>query len=147
MITFRVVYFIFLTEAKLYSNWKLQNKTQTQTKPLVCLQGHYRFCEALYCLGEVQLALQANCSAKSLCKADPEGIKDLDQQRQKIISEFSYTRGIITYCEKRPFLSNDDQHFRILSNQEKGGRSMLIQRAKSYSCLLTEVLAVHELEP
>ncbi|KAM6907188.1 E3 ubiquitin-protein ligase TTC3 [Xenentodon cancila] len=56
-------------------------------------KGHYRFCEALYSLGELQLALQANLSARTLCKDDHEGIKDLEQQHQKL-SEFSYTKVV-----------------------------------------------------
>ncbi|XP_072230625.1 E3 ubiquitin-protein ligase TTC3 isoform X2 [Leuresthes tenuis] len=53
-------------------------------------KGHYRFCEALFCLGEVSLAFQANSSAKSLCKDDQDGLKVLDQQHQKFIIEITH---------------------------------------------------------
>ncbi|XP_061596553.1 E3 ubiquitin-protein ligase TTC3 isoform X2 [Cololabis saira] len=53
-------------------------------------KGHYRFCEALYSLGEFHVALQANRTARSLCQDDHEGMKDLEQQRQKLVAEFSH---------------------------------------------------------
>uniref|UniRef100_A0A8C2WNS4 RING-type E3 ubiquitin transferase n=1 Tax=Cyclopterus lumpus TaxID=8103 RepID=A0A8C2WNS4_CYCLU len=46
-------------------------------------RGHYRYCEALFSLGEVQKAIEANTMAQSLCKEDQEGIKDLEQQHLK----------------------------------------------------------------
>ncbi|KAM4545794.1 E3 ubiquitin-protein ligase TTC3 [Odontesthes bonariensis] len=63
-------------------------KRATLIKP-TWAKGHYRFCEALFYLGEVALAFQANSSAKSLCKDDQEGLKELEQQHQKFISEIS----------------------------------------------------------
>ncbi|KAF6738227.1 E3 ubiquitin-protein ligase TTC3 [Oryzias melastigma] len=56
-------------------------------------KGHYRFCEALFYLGEHQLALQANCSARQLCKGDPDGLRDLDQQSCKFRAEFQQRKG------------------------------------------------------
>ncbi|MED6264888.1 hypothetical protein CHARACLAT_019769, partial [Characodon lateralis] len=50
-------------------------------------QGHYRYCEALFCMGETNLALEANSTAKSLCKDNPEGLRDLDQQYLKFKPE------------------------------------------------------------
>ncbi|XP_023695952.2 E3 ubiquitin-protein ligase TTC3 [Paramormyrops kingsleyae] len=44
-------------------------------------KGHYRFCDALFALGEHQKALQANLRAIFLCSEDPEGIRDLEQQK------------------------------------------------------------------
>lgn len=54
---------------------------------MVCLQGHYRYCEALFSLGEVKRAVEANKLAQSLCKGDREGVKDLEQQLQKFLGE------------------------------------------------------------
>uniref|UniRef100_A0A3P9JLH2 RING-type E3 ubiquitin transferase n=1 Tax=Oryzias latipes TaxID=8090 RepID=A0A3P9JLH2_ORYLA len=56
-------------------------------------KGHYRFCEALFYLGEYQLALQANSSAKQLCKGDPDGLRDLNQQCCKFTAEFQQRKG------------------------------------------------------
>ncbi|XP_077361008.1 E3 ubiquitin-protein ligase TTC3 isoform X2 [Festucalex cinctus] len=50
-------------------------------------KGHYRYCEALFLLGEVDWAFSANASAQSLCKHDCEGLKDLEQQFQRFTSE------------------------------------------------------------
>ncbi|XP_054482046.1 E3 ubiquitin-protein ligase TTC3 isoform X1 [Anoplopoma fimbria] len=46
-------------------------------------KGHYRFCEALFNLGEVKKAIKANHTARSLCKNDHVGMKDLEQQHLK----------------------------------------------------------------
>uniref|UniRef100_A0A1A7Z5N6 RING-type E3 ubiquitin transferase n=1 Tax=Iconisemion striatum TaxID=60296 RepID=A0A1A7Z5N6_9TELE len=59
-------------------------------KPLWA-KGHYRFCEALFCLDQTQLAFEANKTAKSLCRDNPEGLRDLDQQYQKFMSELTFT--------------------------------------------------------
>lgn len=60
---------------------------------MVWLQGHYRYCEALFFLGEVKMAIEANNSAQSLCKDDQEGIKDLEQQHLKFITEMADAKG------------------------------------------------------
>lgn len=51
------------------------------------MQGHYRYCEALFSLGEVKRAIEANKLAQTLCKRDREGVKDLEQQLQKFMGE------------------------------------------------------------
>ncbi|XP_049448756.1 E3 ubiquitin-protein ligase TTC3-like isoform X9 [Epinephelus fuscoguttatus] len=61
-------------------------KRATLIKPLWA-KGHYRYCEALFSLGEYKMAIEANKLARLLCKADPEGTKDLEQQHQKFIAE------------------------------------------------------------
>ncbi|XP_070773182.1 E3 ubiquitin-protein ligase TTC3 [Enoplosus armatus] len=61
-------------------------KRATLIKPLWA-KGHYRYCEALFFLGEVKMAIEANSSAQSLCKDDLDGIKDLEQQHLKFITE------------------------------------------------------------
>jgi len=59
------------------------------------LQGHYRYCEALFSLGEGQKAIEANTMAQSLCKEDREGVKDLEQQHLKFI-EMPDPKGTFT---------------------------------------------------
>ncbi|XP_041863798.1 E3 ubiquitin-protein ligase TTC3 isoform X2 [Melanotaenia boesemani] len=56
-------------------------------------KGHYRFCEALFSLGEIPLAFKANCSAKSLCRDDQDGLKVLDQQYQKFLGILSSSKA------------------------------------------------------
>ncbi|XP_077402807.1 E3 ubiquitin-protein ligase TTC3 isoform X2 [Vanacampus margaritifer] len=56
-------------------------------------KGHYRYCEALFLLGEVDWAFSANVSAQSLCKHDREGLKDLEQQFQKFTSDVRKCRA------------------------------------------------------
>ncbi|XP_058483305.1 E3 ubiquitin-protein ligase TTC3 [Solea solea] len=55
-------------------------------KPLWA-KGHYRYCEALFSLGEIRKAIEANKLAQSLCGDDHDGVKDLEQQHQKFITE------------------------------------------------------------
>ncbi|XP_034033385.1 E3 ubiquitin-protein ligase TTC3 [Thalassophryne amazonica] len=55
-------------------------------------KGHYRYCEALFFLGEVKMAIDANVLAQRLCKDDHIGIKDLEQQHQKFIAEVTETK-------------------------------------------------------
>lgn len=50
-------------------------------------KGHYRFCDALFYLGEHPKALEANRLAQSACSADPEGYKDLLQQYERLQAE------------------------------------------------------------
>ncbi|KAK7907059.1 hypothetical protein WMY93_015671 [Mugilogobius chulae] len=64
-------------------------KRATLIKPLWA-KGHYRYCEALFGLGEVRRALEANSSAQNLCKDEPEGIKDLEAQHHKFTNHLSH---------------------------------------------------------
>ncbi|XP_045895340.1 E3 ubiquitin-protein ligase TTC3 [Micropterus dolomieu] len=57
-------------------------------------KGHYRYCEALFSMGEIQLALEANDSAQSLCKDDQDGIKDLEQQHLKFTTHAEQLRAM-----------------------------------------------------
>uniref|UniRef100_A0A3B4YY58 RING-type E3 ubiquitin transferase n=1 Tax=Stegastes partitus TaxID=144197 RepID=A0A3B4YY58_9TELE len=66
---------------------------------LVCLQGHYRYCEALFFLGEIRMALEANCLAQTLFEEDNDGMKDLELQHEKFILELSKSQGISTPSE------------------------------------------------
>ncbi|XP_065120960.1 E3 ubiquitin-protein ligase TTC3 isoform X1 [Paramisgurnus dabryanus] len=50
-------------------------------------KGHYRFCDALFYLGEHQKALEANRHAQNACGRDPEGYKDLVQQFERFQTE------------------------------------------------------------
>lgn len=57
------------------------------------LQGHYRFCDALFYLGEHQRALTANRLAQDACGADTEGQKDLLQQHERFQTELQESKG------------------------------------------------------
>ncbi|XP_049623509.1 LOW QUALITY PROTEIN: E3 ubiquitin-protein ligase TTC3-like [Suncus etruscus] len=56
-------------------------------------KGHYRYCDALSMLGELDWALQANIKAQKLCRNDPEGIKDLIQQELKLQKQIEDLQG------------------------------------------------------
>ncbi|KAF0038410.1 hypothetical protein F2P81_008894 [Scophthalmus maximus] len=83
-------------------------KRATLIKPLWA-KGHYRYCEALYSLGEVKNAIEANISAQSLCRDDSEGIKDLEQQHVKFMAETAKPKvGRPKSKNKRPGSTNRD---------------------------------------
>lgn len=56
-------------------------------------QGHYRFCEALFALGEIERAIASNEKAQELCRDSQEGIKDLIQQHSKFKKLMKETAG------------------------------------------------------
>ncbi|XP_029374493.1 E3 ubiquitin-protein ligase TTC3 isoform X2 [Echeneis naucrates] len=55
----------------------------------VWAKGHYRYCDALFSMGAVRKAIDANKSAQILCKNDNEGLKDLEQQFFKFTSSMA----------------------------------------------------------
>ncbi|XP_066477268.1 E3 ubiquitin-protein ligase TTC3 isoform X2 [Tiliqua scincoides] len=57
-------------------------------------KGHYRFCDALSLLGEHRKALEANERGQELCRNNPEGIKDLTQQHDKLKKQMEEIRGV-----------------------------------------------------
>ncbi|XP_063058989.1 E3 ubiquitin-protein ligase TTC3 isoform X2 [Engraulis encrasicolus] len=50
-------------------------------------KGHYRFCEALFLMEQRKKAVKSNERAHTLCKADSEGLKELERQRVKFLEE------------------------------------------------------------
>nr|XP_057942129.1 E3 ubiquitin-protein ligase TTC3 [Doryrhamphus excisus]XP_057942130.1 E3 ubiquitin-protein ligase TTC3 [Doryrhamphus excisus]XP_057942132.1 E3 ubiquitin-protein ligase TTC3 [Doryrhamphus excisus] len=85
-------YVVFANRALCYIRCKKYLEAAFDGKRAVLIEplwakGHYRYCEALFLLGEVNMAITANKSAQSLCKNDYEGVKDLAQQHQKFMSE------------------------------------------------------------
>ncbi|KAA0704441.1 E3 ubiquitin-protein ligase TTC3 [Triplophysa tibetana] len=56
-------------------------------------KGHYRFCDALFYLGEHPKALEANRLAQSSCSADTEGYKDLLQQYDRFQTELQEAKA------------------------------------------------------
>ncbi|XP_062289741.1 E3 ubiquitin-protein ligase TTC3 [Scomber scombrus] len=57
-------------------------KRATMIKPSWA-KGHYRFCEALFLLGKVEMAIEKNVSAQRLCKGNQEGLRELEHQHRK----------------------------------------------------------------
>uniref|UniRef100_A0A1A8RPJ3 RING-type E3 ubiquitin transferase n=1 Tax=Nothobranchius rachovii TaxID=451742 RepID=A0A1A8RPJ3_9TELE len=77
-------------KCKQYLKAAADGKLAVLIKPLWA-KGHYRYCEALFYLGQTQLAFEANSTAKSLCRDNPDELRDLDQQYQKFMSELTFT--------------------------------------------------------
>ncbi|KAK1883048.1 E3 ubiquitin-protein ligase TTC3 [Dissostichus eleginoides] len=71
---------------KKYLKALTDGKRATLIKPLWA-KGHFRFCEALFFLGEGKKAIEANVLARGLCKDSREGLKDLEVQYEKFLLE------------------------------------------------------------
>ncbi|KAL0183327.1 hypothetical protein M9458_022702, partial [Cirrhinus mrigala] len=54
--------------------------------------GHYRFCDALFYLGEHQKALTANRLGQDACAADADGQRDLLQQYERFQTELQESK-------------------------------------------------------
>lgn len=59
-------------------------------------KGHYRFCDALFYLGEHQKAVLANRLAQEACAADVDGHKDLLQQSERFQTELQESKDMKT---------------------------------------------------
>ncbi|XP_078512990.1 E3 ubiquitin-protein ligase TTC3 isoform X2 [Lissotriton helveticus] len=57
-------------------------------------KGHYRFCDALFVIGDFQRALAANEKAQILCQMDPDGVKELSQQNLKFRKAIENKQGL-----------------------------------------------------
>ncbi|XP_008299262.1 E3 ubiquitin-protein ligase TTC3 [Stegastes partitus] len=72
-------------------------------------KGHYRYCEALFFLGEIRMALEANCLAQTLFEEDNDGMKDLELQHEKFILELSKSQG----WTKKTCIKNPGKSFKV----------------------------------
>ncbi|KAM6448322.1 E3 ubiquitin-protein ligase TTC3 isoform 2-T4 [Liasis olivaceus] len=73
-------------------------------------KGHYRFCDALSFLGEHRKALEANERGQDLCKENPEGVKGLIEQYEKLKKQMEEARGVKQnkYRLKKQLLQKND---------------------------------------
>ncbi|XP_066170267.1 E3 ubiquitin-protein ligase TTC3 [Sylvia atricapilla] len=76
-----------------YENAVIDGKRATILKP-DWPKGHYHYCKALALLGKAELALEANEKAQKLCHKNPEGLKELIQQNEKLRKSLQETSGI-----------------------------------------------------
>lgn len=77
---------------RVVSSWNGNHESKCKSR--FCLQGHFRFCEALFFLGEGKKAIEANVLARGLCKDNRDGIKDLEDQHEKFLLEMPEPKGI-----------------------------------------------------
>ncbi|XP_051973434.1 LOW QUALITY PROTEIN: E3 ubiquitin-protein ligase TTC3-like [Xyrauchen texanus] len=105
-------------------------------------KGHYRFCDALFCLGEHQKALEANRLALSVCTADTEGQKDLQQQFERFHAELQESRAEGKSkkmeakngsCRVRVHAASDSLHHPLRSSRpsEAASHSSVLENPKS----------------
>uniref|UniRef100_UPI0037E877C5 E3 ubiquitin-protein ligase TTC3 isoform X2 n=1 Tax=Semicossyphus pulcher TaxID=241346 RepID=UPI0037E877C5 len=94
-------------------------KRATLINPLWA-KGHYRYCEALYLLGELKMAIDANKSAQQICRGTQEGIRDLEQQHLKFVHEVEQVekfKKIMNFrsdgANKAPVAESRPQSFKI----------------------------------
>ncbi|KAF5892632.1 E3 ubiquitin-protein ligase TTC3 isoform X3, partial [Clarias magur] len=87
-------HFLYGNRALCYIRCEKYLKAMGDGKRAIILQrdwakGHYRFCDALFYLGARDKAIESNLAAQSYCTADPEGMKDLQQQYSRFMTEIS----------------------------------------------------------
>ncbi|XP_034297822.1 E3 ubiquitin-protein ligase TTC3 isoform X2 [Pantherophis guttatus] len=83
-------------------------------------KGHYRFCDALSFLGEHRKALEANERGQDLCRDNPEGMKGLIEQHEKLKNQMEEARGIKQnkYRLKKQLLQKNSSEYVSVGNQE-----------------------------
>ncbi|XP_070800411.1 E3 ubiquitin-protein ligase TTC3 isoform X2 [Pituophis catenifer annectens] len=83
-------------------------------------KGHYRFCDALSFLGEHRKALEANERGQDLCRDNPEGMKGLIEQHEKLKNQMEEARGIKQnkYRLKKQLLQKNSSEYVSIGNQE-----------------------------
>uniref|UniRef100_A0A3Q4GRU9 RING-type E3 ubiquitin transferase n=1 Tax=Neolamprologus brichardi TaxID=32507 RepID=A0A3Q4GRU9_NEOBR len=105
---------------------------------LVFVQGHYRYCEALFSLGHYEMAIKANKLAQMVCKDDHEGVKDLETQFCKYATTFPMAhpgppRGYVSGKLKNPvFLQWLMVKGYFFFCFELTGAEKLLEKIKSY---------------
>ncbi|KAG8136523.1 hypothetical protein E2320_005099 [Naja naja] len=62
-----------------------------------CMMGHYRFCDALSFLGEHRKALEANERGQDQCRENPEGLKGLIEQHEKLKNQMEEAREYVSF--------------------------------------------------
>ncbi|ETE73451.1 E3 ubiquitin-protein ligase TTC3, partial [Ophiophagus hannah] len=62
-----------------------------------CMMGHYRFCDALSFLGEHRKALEANERGQDQCRENPEGMKGLIEQHEKLKNQMEEAREYVSF--------------------------------------------------
>ncbi|XP_024921263.1 E3 ubiquitin-protein ligase TTC3 isoform X2 [Cynoglossus semilaevis] len=93
-------------------------------------KGHYRYCEALLFLGEVKKAIEANDLAQKLCRNDHAGLKDLEQQKLKIIGMLEEHMGCKPKTKnKRPTSINRAEETNS-QQQKRGIKKSLTQQSQ-----------------
>uniref|UniRef100_A0A8C5G3G8 RING-type E3 ubiquitin transferase n=1 Tax=Gouania willdenowi TaxID=441366 RepID=A0A8C5G3G8_GOUWI len=97
--------------------------------PSVFLQGHYRYCEALFLLGQLCKAIHANATARFLCKESNDGIKDLEEQHSKFETQFNLCG--MYFCLWTS-LGNNKTGFSDSALEEHGPRSYFVSFLSSF---------------
>ncbi|KAJ8267134.1 hypothetical protein GJAV_G00138870 [Gymnothorax javanicus] len=91
-------HFLYGNRAKCFINSEKYQKAIGDGKRATIIKpdwakGHYHFCDALFALGEHKPALEANARGQGLCSEDVEGIRVLQQQRDRFLKEIQERKG------------------------------------------------------
>ncbi|XP_072254387.1 E3 ubiquitin-protein ligase TTC3 isoform X2 [Pyxicephalus adspersus] len=97
---------LFSNRALCYIRMQKYGKALADGKKAIILKntwpkGHYRFCEALFSLGEIQRAIAANEKAQELCKDSQEGIRDLLVQHSRFKKVMKEAAGVSRKSKKK----------------------------------------------
>ncbi|XP_057176723.1 E3 ubiquitin-protein ligase TTC3 isoform X2 [Triplophysa rosa] len=111
-------------------------------------KGHYRFCDALFYLGEHPKALEANRLAQSSCIADPEGCKDLQQQYERFQTELQEAKAELVKSKKMESKKNSSEARAHAASDGSSQplKSSHLSEPASESCLLENLRSENQRE-
>uniref|UniRef100_A0A8C9RJF8 RING-type E3 ubiquitin transferase n=1 Tax=Scleropages formosus TaxID=113540 RepID=A0A8C9RJF8_SCLFO len=106
-------------------------------------KGHYRFCDALFMLGEHQRAVMANERAQELCYKDADGVRDLLQQNIRFKMEMEPSRGrlvILMRVKMAVSVTPEDLRSQLTSAVQDAHTALSDQRCRNAKQSFSEAL-------
>ncbi|XP_073473302.1 E3 ubiquitin-protein ligase TTC3 isoform X2 [Aquarana catesbeiana] len=143
-------YVLFSNRALCYIRMQIYGKALTDGKKAIILKniwpkGHYRFCEALFALGEIERAIASNEKAQELCRDSQEGIKDLIQQHSKFKKLMKETAELAVKKSKK--LTSDKNSTQPATDKEsKGIQTTALEETPPKSDAISRHLSVGSCE-
>ncbi|XP_040194897.1 E3 ubiquitin-protein ligase TTC3 [Rana temporaria] len=119
---------LFSNRALCYIRMNMYGKALTDGKKAIILKniwpkGHYRFCEALFALGEMERAIASNEKAQELCRDSQEGIRDLIQQHSKFKKLMKEAAELAGKKSKKPTSDKKSSTQSATDNESKGSQT------------------------
>ncbi|CAI9545112.1 unnamed protein product, partial [Staurois parvus] len=117
---------LFSNRALCYIRMQKYGKALSDGKKAIILKntwpkGHYRFCEALFALGEMERAIASNEKAQELCRDSQEGIKDLIQQHSRFRKPMKGASGIPVLKSRKKSTSDKKIDTQSATDKESKG--------------------------
>ncbi|KAM5180802.1 E3 ubiquitin-protein ligase TTC3 [Mantella aurantiaca] len=127
---------LFSNRALCYIRLQKYRKALSDGKKAVILKntwpkGHYRFCEALFSLGEMERAVAANERAQELCRDSQEGIRDLVQQHMRFKKLMKEMAGVSAKKSRKKMASDLKISASASDKDSKGNQTTALEETSS----------------